>query len=60
MKLAIFGDSFRVQKKNQPYSSWVDLLSQHFDITNHCECGVGEYKILKQLQSSDLVKFINR
>jgi hypothetical protein len=57
MKLAIFGDSFGVQKSNQPYKSWVDLLSQHFDITNHCECGVGEYKILKQLQGTDLTQF---
>jgi hypothetical protein len=57
MKLAIFGDSFGAQKTNQPYLSWVDLLSRHFDITNYCECGVGEYKILKQLQSADLTKF---
>jgi hypothetical protein len=57
IKLAIFGDSFGVQKLNQPYASWVDLLSQHFDITNHCECGVSEYKILKQLQRTDLTQF---
>lgn len=57
MKLAIFGDSFGVQKKNQLYPGWVDLLSQHFDITNYCECGVSEYKILKQLEKTDLTQF---
>jgi len=57
MKLAIFGDSFGVQKKNQPYPSWVDLLSQHFDIINYCECGVSEYKILKQLENANLDEF---
>jgi hypothetical protein len=57
MKFAIFGDSFGVQKKDQPYPGWVDLLSQHFDITNYCECGVSEYKILKQLQNTDLDQF---
>ena len=54
MKLAIFGDSFGAQQQDQPYASWVDLLSRHFDITNYCECGVGEYKILKQLQSANI------
>ena len=53
MKLALFGDSFGVQRKNTSYPSWVDLLSLHFDITNYCKCGVSEYKILKQLQSAN-------
>ena len=57
MKLALFGDSFGVSMQNRPYPSWVDLLSQDFDITNHCKCGVGQYKILKQLQSADLGQF---
>lgn len=57
MRLAIFGDSFGVQQQDQPYDNWVDLLSQHFVITNYCECGVGEYKILKQLQSANLREY---
>lgn len=57
MKVAIFGDSFGVQKKHQPFASWVDLLACHHDIKNYCECGVGEYKILKQLRAADLRSF---
>jgi hypothetical protein len=54
MSIGLFGDSFGYQKRNHPYPGWVELLSQHYIIDNHCECGVGEYKILKQLQSADL------
>lgn len=57
MKIGLFGDSFGVQKRNEPFNSWVTLLSQHYGIINHCESGVGEYKILKQLLNSDLTEF---
>ena len=56
-KIGIFGDSFGHQKSDQPFDSWVDLLGRHFQITNHCECGIGEYKILKQLKKSNLNNF---
>lgn len=56
-KLGIFGDSFGYQKANEPYPSWVDLLAREYAIDNHCECGVGEYKILKQLQRADLASY---
>jgi hypothetical protein len=54
MNIGLFGDSFAFQKQNEPFPSWVDLLAQHYVIDNHSECGVGEYKILKQIQSADL------
>jgi hypothetical protein len=56
-KIGLFGDSFGYQKNGQPFDSWVDLLANHFRITNHSECGVGEYKILKQLKKSNLDSF---
>jgi len=56
-KLGLFGDSFGVVKSIEPFPSWVTLLSKHFDILNYCESGVGEYKILKQLQNINLEKF---
>lgn len=52
--IGLFGDSFGYQKKDEPYPSWVDLLANDYTIDNHCQCGVSEYKILKQLQSADL------
>lgn len=57
MVIGIFGDSFGVKKIDEPFASWVTLLEKHFKIINHCECGVGEYKILKQLLSSELSVF---
>ena len=56
-KLGIFGDSFGYQKTRDPFPSWVDLLSREYLVDNHCECGVGEYKILKQLQQADLDRY---
>ena len=56
-KLGLFGDSFGYQASNQPFKSWVDLLGNDFAITNHCQCGVSEYKILQQLKNTDLDKF---
>lgn len=55
--IGLFGDSFGYQKKDEPYPSWVDLLSQQHAVDNHCECGVSEYKILKQLETANLDKY---
>jgi hypothetical protein len=57
MKIGLFGDSFGVQCRDRPYKSWVDLLADQHGIKNYCECGVSEYKILKQLTSTDLAQF---
>jgi hypothetical protein len=57
MLLAIFGDSFGYQRPGLEYNNWVDLLGQHCEIVNHCENGIGEYKILKQLRQADLDSF---
>ena len=56
-KIGIFGDSFGYQKRNRPFNNWVDLLSNHFEIVNHCECGISEYKILQQLKKANLHEF---
>jgi hypothetical protein len=55
--IGLFGDSFGVQKDCEPFESWVTLLSKDYGIINHCECGVGEYKILEQLRQTDLSVF---
>ena len=57
MNIGIFGDSFGVQKDDEKFSSWVTLLGEHSGIINHCECGIGEYKILEQLRNSNLDEF---
>ena len=49
MKIAVFGDSFGVQKNEDKFDSWVSLLAKHFEIHNYCESGIGEYKILKKI-----------
>jgi hypothetical protein len=56
-KIGVFGDSFGYQKKNEPYASWVDLLANYATVDNHSECGVSEYKILKQLERADLDQY---
>ena len=55
--IGLFGDSFGADTSNNPYTSWVNLLRQHYIIENHCQSGVSEYKILQQLKSVDLNKF---
>jgi hypothetical protein len=56
-KLALFGDSFGVNKHTDSIDSWISRLRAHFDTKNFCQCGVGQYKILKQIQSVDLSEF---
>jgi hypothetical protein len=55
-KILIAGDSFAAKWPNTS-TSWVDLLSEHFDITNIAQAGIGEYKILKQVKNSILKNF---
>jgi hypothetical protein len=55
--IGLFGDSFGYQHDDAEFDSWVDQLERHFDIINHCQCGVGEYKILQQLEKVDLTQF---
>lgn len=57
MKIGLFGDSFGYQTPNTAFEGWVDLLSKHYKISNYCKCGIGEYKILKQLQRENLSQF---
>ena len=48
-KILIAGDSFSAKWPNG--NGWVDLLAEEYDITILAQAGVGEYKILKQLES---------
>lgn len=56
-KILIVGDSFAADwrlKSNELDYGWPTLLSQAHSTTNLAKGGVGEYKILKQIQSQDL------
>jgi hypothetical protein len=53
-KVLIVGDSFAA---NWPGNGWPKMLAASFDVTNLAQAGVGEYKILKQLQSVDCNTF---
>lgn len=59
MNVLICGDSFtsdwQVKYPNQ--TGWVNSLGEKYDVTNLAQSAVGEYKILKQVQSADLSKF---
>ena len=57
MKLLICGDSFAANWKGE-YPGWTDILSKHFTVTNRSQAGVGEYKILKQLEQGIDYDFI--
>lgn len=52
-KILISGDSFAASWPDANLG-WVNLLANVFDVTNLAQAGVGEYKILKQLESIDL------
>lgn len=56
--LLIAGDSFSadwtIKHKGK---GWVNILEEHFDVTNISQAGVSEYKIYLQLKSVDLSKF---
>lgn len=59
MKVLICGDSFAADWSPQynQLSGWPNLLSNRHTVTNLAQAGVGEYKILKQLQSVDLNQY---
>jgi hypothetical protein len=56
MKILIIGDSFAADwsVKYNDYKGWPNLLSEKYDVTNLAQPGISEYKILKQLLSTEL------
>ena len=53
MKLLLAGDSF-IAKTPGDYPGWSDLLKKDHNVDNVAQPGIGEYKILKQLQNCTL------
>lgn len=56
MNILIIGDSFAT-RYNGEYPGWAEMLEKDHTVTNIAQAGVGEYKILKQLQSVTINKF---
>jgi hypothetical protein len=56
MKLLIAGDSFAAQWPNAT-TGWVNLLAEKYNVVNIAQPGIGEYKILKQIESQDVNSF---
>jgi len=52
LKILVAGDSFAAEWPG--YNSWVKLLANNYDITNVAQAGCSEYKILKQIQNTNL------
>lgn len=59
MKILLAGDSFAAdwQVKYPNMEGWPNMLASEHDVTNIAQAGIGEYKILKQIQNVDLDKF---
>jgi hypothetical protein len=58
MKILICGDSFAVDCLTAPFVGWSTMLANdNYDVTNLAQSGVSEYKILKQLESTEPGKF---
>lgn len=55
MKILLAGDSFAAKWPQE--NGWPELLAQKHDVTNVAQAGVSEYKILKQIQNSDINYF---
>jgi len=57
-KILIAGDSFAADwtVKHQG-KGWVNMLSEIYDVTIVAQAGVSEYKIIKQIQSSNLTQY---
>lgn len=55
-KILIVGDSFSTVWPDGN-TGWVNLLARDYEVTNLSEAGVGEYKILKQLESVSTTNF---
>ena len=47
--IALLGDSFAAEYKAKT-PGWVDVLAEKYSVNNVAQAGVGEYKILRQLQ----------
>jgi len=56
LNILIAGDSFAAPWPNAD-NGWVNLLENDYKITNVAQAGVGEYKILKQLQSVNIKNY---
>jgi len=56
MQVLLAGDSF-IAKWHGEYPGWSDYLEQDYNIHNVAQCGVGQYKILKQLQKVNLTQY---
>lgn len=55
--LAIFGDSFGAVKPDHEFQGWVELLQDHYNVKNFCQCGSSQYRIYQQIKSVDLSQF---
>jgi hypothetical protein len=55
-KILIAGDSFASTWPDST-TGWVNLLAKDYSVTNIAEPGIGEYKILKQIESVDTKDF---
>jgi hypothetical protein len=56
MHLLLAGNSF-IAKHTGEYPGWAELLEQDYKIHNVAQFGVGQYKILKQLQKVNLNQY---
>lgn len=58
MNLLICGDSFAADWTiKYPGEGWPNMMSKIHNVTNLAQAGCGEYKVLKQLESVDLLSF---
>jgi hypothetical protein len=55
-KILIAGDSFASAWPDSN-TGWVNLLAERYTVTNIAEPGIGEYKILKQIESIDTTEY---
>jgi hypothetical protein len=56
LRILISGDSFAVDDPNLE-NSWPNLLKHYHNVVNVAQAGVGEYKILKQLEKITLTDY---
>ena len=56
MKILIAGDSFATVWPNSQLG-WPTLLAKKYHVVNLAQAGIGEYKILKQIESQEINNF---
>jgi hypothetical protein len=56
MKILIAGDSFAAVWPDSQMG-WPTLLANKYDVVNLAQAGIGEYKILKQIESQEINNF---